>query len=157
MLPGLILDPCFRRRPPFSSEVPRMSLRLANRLDAERLQRLIDEACGTERAAADLLEERLERAEIRDPDEMPDDVVSMNSKVVLRDVDTDRLLTRTLVYPHALATTEDGLSVMAPLGAELLTRRVGEEWTTQVALGKPGRWRVEEILWQPERERQFHR
>ena len=50
-----------------------MSLRLANRLDAERLQRLIDEACGTERAAADLLEERLERAEIRDPDEMPDD------------------------------------------------------------------------------------
>ena len=76
-----------------------MSLRLANRLDAERLQRLIDEACGTERAAADLLEERLERAEIRDPDEMPDDVVSMNSKVVLRDVDTDRLLTRTLVYP----------------------------------------------------------
>lgn len=90
-----------------------MSLRLANRLDAERLQRLIDDADDKDRAVADLLEVLLERAEILDPDEMPDDVVSMNSQVVLRDLDEDRQLVRTLVYPHGLVgnrrrTVRDG-------------------------------------------------
>ncbi|MEE3214388.1 MAG: GreA/GreB family elongation factor [Pseudomonadota bacterium] len=134
-----------------------MSLRLANRLDAERLQRLIDDADDKDRAVADLLEALLERAEILDPDEMPDDVVSMNSQVVLRDLDEDRQLVRTLVYPHALSATTDGLSVMAPLGAELLTRRVGEQWQVTPLTGRTKRWQLEKILWQPERERQFHR
>lgn len=130
---------------------------LINRLDAERLQRLIDEAADADLAVADALERRLINAEVVDPEDIPGNVVSMNSRVALTELDSERRLVRTLVYPHSLAATEDAISVMAPLGAALLGRRVGEELEGPTVAGRPRRWRVEEILWQPEREGQFHR
>ncbi|MGQ7246099.1 nucleoside diphosphate kinase regulator [Halomonas sp. V046] len=130
---------------------------LINRLDAERLQRLIDEAADADLAVAEVLERHLINAEVVDPEDIPGNVVSMNSRVALTELGSDRRLVRTLVYPHSLAATEDAISVMAPLGAALLGRRVGEELEGPPVAGRPRRWRVEEILWQPEREGQFHR
>ena len=126
-------------------------------LDAERLQRLIDDASDKDLFVAEALEEELERGEVIDPEEIPDDVVSMNSRVQFTDLTRNRQMIRTLVYPHALATTEDGISVMAPVGAGLIGLRVGEviDWT--LPDGHQVQLRVDAVLWQPEREKQFHR
>lgn len=127
-----------------------------NRLDAERLQRLIDDA-ETGLDVAEALEAELERSEVLDPEDMPDDVVSMNSQVEFTDIGKDRRFKRTLVYPHSLATIEDGISVMAPVGAALLGLRVGETIEWPLPGGQTVTLRIESVLWQPEREGQFHR
>ncbi|XUO88134.1 nucleoside diphosphate kinase regulator [Halomonas sp. KM072] len=130
---------------------------IINRLDAERLQRLIDQAPEKDQMVAELLEEELLRGEVLDPQDMPDNVVSMNSQIRFTDLTRGRQMIRTLVYPHALASVEDGISVMAPIGAALIGLKVGDviEWplpnATEVKL------RVDAIFWQPEREKQFHR
>ncbi|CAM3452751.1 MULTISPECIES: nucleoside diphosphate kinase regulator [Halomonas] len=128
-----------------------------NRLDAERLQRLIDNASDKDLMVAELLEEELSRGEVIDPQEIPDDVVSMNSQVRFTDLSRERSMVRTLVYPHLLDSVADGISVMAPIGAALIGLKVGSviEWplpnNTEVRL------RIDAIVWQPEREKQFHR
>ncbi|RUR31854.1 nucleoside diphosphate kinase regulator [Vreelandella andesensis] len=130
---------------------------IINRLDAERLQRLIDTASEKDMMVAALLEEELARGEVLDPQDIPEDVVSMNSQIRFTDLTRERQMIRTLVYPHALASVEDGISVMAPIGAALIGLRVGDviEWplpnNTEVRL------RIDAIFWQPEREKQFHR
>ncbi|QEA37763.1 nucleoside diphosphate kinase regulator [Pistricoccus aurantiacus] len=128
-----------------------------NRLDAERLQRLIDNASDKDMPVAEALEVELERGEVIEPQDIPEDVVSMNSQVQFTDLNRGKQLTRTLVYPHALAGTEDGLSVMAPIGAALLGLRIGDiiDWT--LPDGHDTKLRIDAILWQPERAGQFHR
>ena len=54
---------------------------IINRLDAERLQRLIDHASEKDQVVAELLEEELSRGEVLDPQDIPDNVVSMNSQI----------------------------------------------------------------------------
>ena len=130
---------------------------IINRLAAERLQRLIDEASDKDRFVADALEEELERGEVLDPEEIPEDVVSMNSRVQFTDLTRNRQMIRTLVYPHALAGTEDGISVMAPVGAALIGLRIGDIIDWPLPDGGEARLRIDAILWQPEREGQFHR
>ena len=128
-----------------------------NRLDAERLQRLIDNASDKDMPVAEALEVELERGEVIEPQDIPEDVVSMNSQVQFTDLNRGKQLTRTLVYPHALAGTEDGLSVMAPIGAALLGLRIGDiiDWTLPDS--HDTKLRIDAILWQPERAGQFHR
>ncbi|QEM83175.1 nucleoside diphosphate kinase regulator [Halomonas binhaiensis] len=133
------------------------SPRVINRLDVERLQRLIDAVEQQDEAVAETLEEYLLMAEVMDPEDMPSDVVSMNSQVRITDVSSGESLARTLVYPHALASTPGAISVMAPLGASLLGRRLGEQWDGPRTTSGVRRWRLEEILWQPEREHEYHR
>lgn len=130
---------------------------IINRLDAERLQRLIDDASDKDLFVADALEEELERGEVIDPEEIPDDVVSMNSRIQFTDLTRNRQMIRTLVYPHSLSTTEDGISVMAPVGAALIGLRVGDVIDWNLPDGHQVSLRVDAVLWQPEREKQFHR
>ena len=130
---------------------------IINRLDADRLQRLIDEATDKDRFVAEAREEELERGEVIDPEQIPEDVVSMNSRIQFTDLTRGRQMIRTLVYPHALATTEDGISVMAPVGAGLIGMRVGDTIDWPLPDGGQVHLRVDAILWQPEREKQYHR
>jgi regulator of nucleoside diphosphate kinase len=130
---------------------------IINRLDAERLQRLIDEASDQDRFVAELLEVELERGEVIDPEDIPEDVVSMNSQVQFTDLTRNRQMIRTLVYPHALASTEDGISVMAPIGAGLIGLKIGDIIDWPLPGGGAARLRIDAILWQPERAGQFHR
>ena len=136
--------------------MPRPML-VMNRLDAERLQHLIDTCDAHNRSVAEVLQAELLRAEIYDPEEMPGDVISMNSQFRFAELIYGNAITRTLVFPHALAETPDGLSVLAPVGAALLGLRVGEAIDWLLPDGRPTRLRVDAILWQPEAAKQYHR
>lgn len=97
------------------------------------------------------LQSELNVAHIVDPSEVPCDVITMNSTVRLRDMKTKETEIFTLVYPNEANIAEGKLSILAPLGTAILGYRVGDVVRWQVPSGV-GRWRVEELLVQPERE-----
>jgi regulator of nucleoside diphosphate kinase len=96
------------------------------------------------------LESELERAEVVEPERVPKNIVTMNSTVKLRDLDTKEIETYTLVFPDQADIANSKLSVLAPVGTAVLGQRVGDVLRWRV----PGGWRrlkVERVLYQPER------
>lgn len=80
--------------------------------------------------ALQFLRRKLDSATVLEPEDIPADVVTMNSRVRLLDVNDDFIRVWTLVYPGS-ATSESGkLSVLAPLGLAILGCRAGNrvEW-----------------------------
>jgi regulator of nucleoside diphosphate kinase len=84
------------------------------------------------------------------------DVITMNSTVRLRDLDTDETFEYTLVYPQDANTDEDKVSVLAPVGTALIGNRVGDEIEWPVPSGTI-HLKVEEVTYQPERVGEFDR
>jgi regulator of nucleoside diphosphate kinase len=106
----------------------------------------------SERGRAELaaLEGELQRAIIVPPDKVPPDVITMNSRAELLDLDTNERMEFTLVYP-AEAKIEDGkISIFAPLGTAMVGYRLGDEFEWIVPYGRR-RFRVAAVRFQPER------
>ena len=95
------------------------------------------------------LTETLERAEVVPATEVPGDVVTMNSRVRTRDVDTGKAETFTLVYHGESGMFDSRLSVLTPMGVAALGARVGEVIDFPMRRGIR-RLRIEEMLYQPE-------
>lgn len=74
----------------------------------------------------EMLEIELDRAEVMQDDHVPNDVVTMNSTVSFKEVDSEQDMTMTLVYPHEANIDENKISVLAPVGAALIGLRVGQ-------------------------------
>lgn len=129
-----------------------------NRLDAERLQRLIDEMDDIDdHRLTGALQGKLDLGIVFDPQELPASVVSMNTRIRLTDPNDGRSITRTLAFPHSLGSIQDALSVFTDLGADLLGRCLGDCVTWPRVDGSQQTLRIDAILWQPEASGQFHR
>lgn len=121
-------------------------------LDRRRLIDLImDAQSGQYRGSVYLenLRGELERAEIVLPNEIPGDVVTMNSEVSLIDLDTGEEEIYILVYPEKANAAEGRISILAPVGTAMLGYRVGDVFEWDVPAGKR-RLRINKILYQPE-------
>ena len=123
-------------------------------VDSRRLEMLIQ---GTrpndkrDQGSVELLERHLDDAEVTPAHGIGPDVVTMNSEVRVRDVDTHEAIVFRVVFPRAADAAAGRISVLAPLGMAVLGRRVGEH----VAWQTPGglrRLQVDRVLYQPERE-----
>ena len=101
------------------------------------------------------LREGLERSRVVEPDRVPNEVVTMNSKVRVRDLKVGVAEAYTLVYPDDADINDGKLSVLAPLGTALLGARVGQV-VEFLAPGGTRRLKVEKILYQPEAAGDFH-
>lgn len=120
--------------------------------DLTRLQNLIREnleMTEKQRSYIRLLSEELQKAEIVDPCKIPPYVVTMNSTVKLKDLDTGENLEYTLVYPGFSNPEIGRISVLAPIGTALLGYQEGDVIEWAVPSGKR-RLKVEQILYQPE-------
>lgn len=122
--------------------------------DLRRLENLLTsnfvEAMGCKPYLTDLQSE-LQRAMVVESSDVPSDVVTMNSTVRFRDVDTDEVETYTLVLPERANIAASKLSILAPVGTAILGYRVGDVVRWKV----PSGWRclkVEAVLHQPLRE-----
>jgi regulator of nucleoside diphosphate kinase len=106
----------------------------------------------SERGRAELaaLEGELQRAIVVPSEKVPPDVITMNSRAELLDVDTNERMEFTLVYPAQAKIEEGRISVLAPLGTAMLGYRVGDEFEWLVPYGRR-RFRVMAIEFQPER------
>lgn len=83
------------------------------------------------------------------PESIPDDVVTMNSRVRLCDVESGHRMEVALAFPACANRGKGQISVLTPLGAALLGARTGSRFTCPVA-GVLATLVVEAILYQPE-------
>lgn len=97
------------------------------------------------------LERELTRAEIVAPGDVPPDVITMNSRAELLDLETSERMEFTVVYPVDANIEEGKISVLAPLGAAMIGYRIGDEFRWFVPYGER-RLRVTAVRFQPEAE-----
>jgi regulator of nucleoside diphosphate kinase len=121
-------------------------------LDYVRLSKLvhsIKEKNSPEVRSLELLGNGLKKAKRVDSKKIASDFVTMNSRIEITDIDTNKMMTLTLVYPKDADFKERRISVLAPFGAALIGNRVGETVTFPVPKGIK-RIRINKILYQPE-------
>lgn len=127
--------------------------------DHERLTKLIEIAReregDTNRKYLDRLEEELERAEVVQQKDIPEDVITMRSTVRLKDLDTSEEMTYQLMFPTEANFDEGKISVLAPIGTAMIGYRRGDVIEWEVPSGVR-RLRVEEVLYQPESKGEYH-
>lgn len=126
-------------------------------LDLERLERLLDGLKGDAATQAEGLRAELDRAEIVEPAAVPPTVVTMNSRVRFSIAGSSEQFSQTLVYPKDADGSGDRISVLAPIGSALLGLSVGDSIDWPRPGGGVSRVRIEEVLYQPEREGELHR
>lgn len=105
---------------------------------------------GRNRQHFENLQEKLDRAEIVEPKKIPEDVITMNSQIRLRNLDTGEEMTYWLVFPDKTNVSPNALSVLAPMGTALLGYKEGD----MIELDVPGGTKkllVLEVIYQPER------
>ena len=129
------------------------------KFDKERLEELIavaEEFGNHNRQDLEDLAGELARANVVSSKKVPPDVVTMNSKVVLRDVDTSEEMTYALVFPQNADVDAGAISILAPVGTAILGYTEGDiiEWRVPSGMR---RIKIEKILYQPEAAGDFHR
>ncbi|MGU3413405.1 nucleoside diphosphate kinase regulator [Enterobacteriaceae bacterium C34A] len=130
---------------------------IINEFDAERIDRLLEKPEWANSPVAQALNDELDRAQMCSPQEMPHNVVSMNSQVRFRDLSTNEERVRTLVFPANMTDSATQLSVLAPVGAALLGLRVGDAIHWTLPNGTETHLEVLELIYQPEAAGEFHR
>lgn len=120
--------------------------------DLKRLNALLAEvAKSPQKGALDLslLQAELDRANVVEPDEIPQTVVTMNTRLRFRDLENHESTECTLVFPVDADIDEGKMSIFSPIGTSLLGYSVGDEIEWPVP-GGVRRIEIEEILYQPE-------
>jgi regulator of nucleoside diphosphate kinase len=127
------------------STLPRIVL---SRFDQERLERLLAKV--GPRPDLDALREEIERAEIVEPENVPRNVVTMNSVVRFVDEESRRENEIKLVFPGHADVESNRVSVLAPVGSALLGLSVGDSIHWPLPNGRARRLRVVAVTYQPE-------
>lgn len=118
-------------------------LKLADLLDGERRWPMMDR--GHLRAFA----RQLAGAAVVRDDEIPRDIITVHSRLRVKDLDGGNDASYVLVMPAHASAAAGAISVLSPVGAALLGRRQGDE----IEFRRPGglgRLRIEQVLFQPE-------
>jgi len=125
-------------------------------LDADRLYNLIDSVPSNVTGIKEL-EAELDRANIVEPNEVPETIITMNSTVDFIVEATNEEFVLTLVYPKDIDQSGEKISILAPVGSALLGLSQGDriEWP------RPGGGMItvliKEVTYQPERAGELHR
>jgi len=125
-------------------------------LDFDRLEAILD-ALPTETFPGKTeLQGELDRAEVVEPQDVPPDVVTMNSKVRFV-LESGEEFCLTLVYPQDIDGSTERISILAPVGSALLGLSAG----AQIEWPRPGggvmKVRLVEVVYQPERAGELRR
>lgn len=125
-------------------------------LDMDRIEALMAKL-PSNFPSRDTLQAELDRADVLDPQDMPADVVTMNSTVRFTLLESGMQQTLTLVYPKEADGSPDKVSVFAPVGMALLGLRVGDALSLPSPNGKSMTVQVQAITYQPESAGELHR
>ncbi|MFP3516114.1 nucleoside diphosphate kinase regulator [Pseudomonas sp. SIMBA_077] len=134
------------------SDAPKITL---TRLDVQRLENLID-SLGDTLPGVIALQAELDRAEnIVGHEEVPADVVTMNSRVHCREESSGKDYHLTLVYPKDANADEGKTSILAPVGSALLGLSAGQHIDWPAPGGKTLKLKLLEVEYQPEASGDF--
>jgi regulator of nucleoside diphosphate kinase len=115
--------------------------------DADRLLKLVESQPGKR---FEKLESELVRAKVVPRDQIPGDVVTMNSRVVFENETTRERREVTLVYPSSADIDAGKISILVPVGSALLGLRVGQSIDWELPGGEKQRFRIVDVPFQPE-------
>lgn len=121
-------------------------------LDLKRLRELIADAGSTSYRNSSYLKQldaELHRGQVVAPQDVPSDVITMNSRVRLIDVESGEEMKYTLVFPQDADSAQGKISILAPIGTAMLGYRVGDVFSWSVPDGVR-QLKVVEIIFQPE-------
>ncbi|EKO3933135.1 nucleoside diphosphate kinase regulator [Vibrio fluvialis] len=124
-------------------------------LDMDRISALLEQMPKLS-PELEKLEDELDRATIKEPQEMPDNVVSMNSTVRFKFMGKEEIIQKNLVYPNEVKSNDD-VSIFAPVGSALLGLAAGQTLTWPMPGGAEKTIEILEVVYQPEREGDFSR
>jgi len=121
-----------------------------NELDHKRLMRLIEDALNgiTEQSnSLRSLQVELGQATVVNAEELPRDVVTMRSRVLIMLDDEEKEIT--LVYPNEANHSTGKISILSPIGTAIIGYREDDviNWLTPGGLK---RIRIKKVLYQPE-------
>ncbi|MBC5774715.1 nucleoside diphosphate kinase regulator [Pontibacter sp. KCTC 32443] len=115
--------------------------------DYERLHSLVQvQRQNGGASAVEGLCKELKRAKVIASEEVPVDVVTMNSFVRLKDLKTGNVMEITVVYPKDADLSARKVSILAPLATAILGCKVGDEVEWPAPQGMVS-YKVEEILY----------
>jgi regulator of nucleoside diphosphate kinase len=120
--------------------------------DYGRLRRLIDSSRRLRQGDEehfDALEQELERATVARSTDVPHSIVTMNSWVRVKDLNSGGELIYQIVFPRDADFTRNRISVLAPIGTALLGYRAGNTVECQAPSGTR-RLHILEVEYQPE-------
>jgi regulator of nucleoside diphosphate kinase len=123
--------------------------------DAQRLTALLDALPPERRRGLSGLELELERAQVVSSQQVPADVVTMNSRVRFEELHSGVRGEARLVYASQAAQDQE-VSILAPVGSALLGLAVGQAIDWRMPNGQLRRFRVVELLYQPEAAGDLH-
>ncbi|MFT3804819.1 MAG: GreA/GreB family elongation factor [Burkholderiaceae bacterium] len=131
---------------------PQVNERLLTELDHVRLSKLLERDPGLAGSATDResLAELLDFADLVPSPQIPADIVTMGSTIVLRDADGEAPRQVRLGYPGDPPTDIPKLSVLSRAGWALLGLRVGDVASWQTPTGEWRSARIEALTYQPE-------
>lgn len=96
------------------------------------------------------LEHELGRAIVVSEEAVPEDVVTMNSRVLYVDETTSERRFVTIMFPDEADAGAGRISVLAPVGSALLGLSIGQAIEWPFPDGTTRRLRVEDVSFQPE-------
>lgn len=117
--------------------------------DYNRIVALLDKTSDNAPGIRELRAE-LARSDVVTSEQMPADVVTMNSTVLFENVDTGKHLDLALVYPQDIDGSAGKVSILAPVGSALLGLAVDQTIHWQGPGGNTLKLRVLEVRNQPE-------
>ncbi|MDF3130177.1 nucleoside diphosphate kinase regulator [Kiritimatiellaeota bacterium B1221] len=126
--------------------------------DKKRLTELMDVAQEfdfKDRNDLKMIQSELERAKVVDSKKIPENVVTMNSRLQFMDLEDNEKSEVTLVFPANANIAEGKLSILSPIGTALLGYAEGDEIEWEVP-GGSRRILIEKILYQPEAAGDLH-
>lgn len=102
-----------------------------------------------------IVEKKLNAAKAVDSKKVPPTVVTMNSKVMVRNVFLRKTFSLELVYPDHVDATNFKISIFSPLGASMFGYSQGDEFIWSGKNGK-NKFVIEKIIYQPESAGDYH-
>lgn len=129
-----------------------MAKLIVNRLDYTRIKNCIQDAHqlkSISKAEAEKLMKELNSAEIVEPQDIPANVVTMNSIVKVSFLHNQNQVQFQIVYPDKANVRENKISIFSPIATALIGYREKDEieWIVPAGLTKI---RIDEIIYQPE-------
>lgn len=128
------------------------SERTLTELDQVRLTTLVHkhDRGGPASPQTERIAQALDLADIVPSRQVPPDVVTMYSQVLLLDVVTGQRSKLAVCYPQDAEPAAGFVSVLSPVGAGLLGLKVGSVFRWQTPTGEERQAQVLELLFQPE-------
>ena len=123
-----------------------------NSLDYTRIMKSIDDAKSKKTIKADEAEKlinELNAAKIVDPQDVPVDIVTMNSIVKVSFLNTKKEVQFQIVYPDQANFRENKISIFSPVATALIGYKVSDEIEWMVPSGMT-KIRIDKVIYQPE-------